>query len=108
MKLQNDRDSKIEKLQIEKQDAINKFVLDIKNYGISFVATDGDLANVVFTKGKIVKKIAHEIFYRYSGRCVMMEINKKTGKEENIRMNDDNFYIWMKSLLLISFNIDRF
>lgn len=58
---------------------IGKLVSELKNKGVGFKDSDGVLENVVFSyKGKELK-IAHQLFYRYSGiSCIQKEKDKRT------------------------------
>ncbi len=46
-----------------------KLVSSFKKSGINFQPNDGDLENVIFSKGDKEFKISHHSFYRYSGIC---------------------------------------
>lgn len=91
--------------KIKLQPAINRFIESLKKYKIQFEEMDGYLNNVVFTLNGKKQKLAHEIFYRCSGRCCMVKTNKK-GEDIIVPMDDDSFYTWLKLIILHGFKIE--
>lgn len=65
---------------------VKRLVKDLELCGITFSPSDGDLDNVVFTKGDDVFKITHHCFYRFSGICRIprpSSRSKRSKKHEN-------------------------
>lgn len=61
--------------------SVDKLVSDLNKQGIQFEPTDGELENVVFTKGDETYKMAYQCFYRLSGMCVYYkEFDGKKGQ----------------------------
>ncbi len=44
-----------------------------QKYGLSFIETDGNLDNVIFSNDEKKVKIAHCMYFRYSGICKTMK-----------------------------------
>ncbi len=95
------KENVINRLIIQKAPAIEKLLVSLRKYNITFQPNDGVLANIVFTKDEIDCKIAYEVFYRYSGRCACVNAD---GKVEQI--DDKAFYEWVKMLILFSLKIE--
>lgn len=51
--------------------SVEKLMSVLSKNGITFLPTDGEMPNVIFTRGEEVMKISHHCFYRFSGlACV--------------------------------------
>ena len=73
---------------------VNKLIELVKKDGVTFSPIDGDNDNVVFTKKNKVLKIAHIMFYRYSGICVVQK------GEDIVELKDSDFYlVYIKALI---------
>ena len=85
---------------------VEKLITFLKTEGINFSYTDGNLDNIVLTKGDIVKKIAYQCFYRFSGISVFYKDGKKKGEINTIDITDDMFINeYMKVIILLKFKI---
>lgn len=113
------RESVLNRLKIEKSSAINKLIIDLTKYDITFEPTDNGLENVVFERYCVKQKIAWNLFYRYSGKCARIETilknknSSKNSKSKNnetnliIQITDESFYDWIKMLILFGFKIEH-
>lgn len=68
-----------------------KLVDHFRKQGVLFSPQDGEMNNVVFTKGKKVVKISHNSFYRFSGRAVMYKDGKNEHELSTVEMTDAMF-----------------
>lgn len=57
---------------------VTKFITTLKKSGIEFEPTDGDIENIILTKGDKKWKMSHHSFYRFSGIC---NVYKESDKE---------------------------
>lgn len=92
----------LEKLKDEKKPAVKRLVLSLMKYDIVYKEKDGNLDNVVFSRGSKTFKCAYEMFFRYSGRCVY-----KGADNETKPLTDDMFYDWLKMFILVKLGIDK-
>jgi len=80
------KNEKIEKMKI----ASNRVVSHFKSKNIKFSPIDDNLENVIFYNDKKTYKIAHQLFYRFSGiSAITKEANNKI---EIINITDEMFY----------------
>jgi hypothetical protein len=82
--------------------SINKFLAELQKQGISFSSVDGELNNVVFTKGSNIAKISHHSFYRYSGISTITRDKKDSNNEIEVVDVSDELYLnkFIKPLVL--------
>jgi hypothetical protein len=59
----------------------------------------------VFSKGNDDYKIAQEMFFRLSGKCVIWEVSQKV--ERVIPLPDSEFYGWIRMFILVHFGIEE-
>lgn len=81
-----DSDKQIEKMRPH----VNKLVSYFNGKGITFSPDDGDLRNVVFSRGDKDVKISHHSFYRHSG-IVKVYKEKDNNTFEVIEVTDSIF-----------------
>lgn len=84
---------------------INGFVESLSKQGIKFSSTDGELDNVIFSKDNKTTKMAHEMFYRKSGRCCYLAQDKSNYAQVK-PITDVMFYEWIKDMVLYCLEIE--
>lgn len=88
-----------------KRPAVAKMVASLGKYKIGYSEDDG-MGNALFTRGDRECRVAHEMFFRSSGRCVMVGTDRKTGRDAILPMCDADFYEYMMMIVLHSLGVE--
>ena len=88
--------------------SVDKFISHLKQKGIEFSPSDGDLNNVIFTSPEKVVKISHHSFYRYSGIACIYKEGKHEFSIETIDVTDEMFMnTFMKPIIETHFGLRK-